>query len=184
MSRDTVHVEIWKQIPGLNGKYEASSLGRVRSVAGGKFKGVVLKTYLRNGYLSVRIGKKPGHCYVHRLVCATFQGPPPSESHIVLHYDGDKQNPLPANLRWGTKSENAYDAQRHGTMPALKPYVGPGRVKGERAGSAKLTVPAVVDLRRRYALGETLSGLSREFSLARSSLRRAIQGVSWAHVGG
>jgi len=38
----------------------------------------------------------------------------------VCHNDGDPHNNRVSNLRWGTASENALDAVRHGTHPEAR----------------------------------------------------------------
>jgi hypothetical protein len=43
---------------------------------------------------------------VHRIVATAFLGPAPSEQHVVDHFDTNRQNNRPENLRWLTKLEN------------------------------------------------------------------------------
>jgi hypothetical protein len=44
---------------------------------------------------------------VHRIVCTAFNGPPPTDQHVVDHIDTNRANNRPENLRWLTKLENA-----------------------------------------------------------------------------
>ena len=44
---------------------------------------------------------------VHRLVCRTFKGAPPTPTHTVDHIDGDPTNNSADNLRWATKREQS-----------------------------------------------------------------------------
>lgn len=117
--------ERWLPIPGYEGFYEVSDLGRVRSVdrtfvnkLGRKrfWPGVMMKTTPSSvGYPCVYL-KKQGTAKmrnVHRLVMLAFVGPCP-DGMEVLHRDGGKTNPALTNLHYGTKSENAYDTVRHG----------------------------------------------------------------------
>ncbi len=55
----------------------------------------------------------------HRLVLLAFVGPCP-EGRECCHWDGNPSNNSLSNLRWGTKSENARDKERHGTAPQGK----------------------------------------------------------------
>ncbi|MEZ5784803.1 MAG: HNH endonuclease signature motif containing protein [Rhizobiaceae bacterium] len=41
----------------------------------------------------------------HRLRC--FNGPPPTDQHVVDHIDTNRANNRPENLRWLTRLENA-----------------------------------------------------------------------------
>ncbi|MCR5362786.1 MAG: HNH endonuclease [Bacteroidales bacterium] len=43
---------------------------------------------------------------VHRIVCTAFNGPAPTDQHVVDHIDTNRQNNRPENLRWLTKLEN------------------------------------------------------------------------------
>lgn len=63
-------------------------------------------------------GKTHGEL-VHRLVLEAFVGPAP-EGYQGLHWDDDVDNNCLTNLRWGTLSENQYDAVRTGHHRAIK----------------------------------------------------------------
>lgn len=113
--------EEWRTIPGFEGLYEGSSLGRVRNVAVGmgRTANKILKATPsgRYGHLRVTL-RKSGKSFsmgLHRIICLTFNGPPPGPRHDnALHWDGDVTNNRPENLRWGTRKENAEDSMRHG----------------------------------------------------------------------
>ena len=117
-------VEYWKALPGYEGAYEVSSMARIRSlnrivevVKNNKSfltvrKGRMLRPGLSgNGYYTVSIGRKNSRC-LHDLVAETFLGPRPV-GHDVCHIDGNKQNNLPRNLKYGKRSENNRDISRH-----------------------------------------------------------------------
>lgn len=44
---------------------------------------------------------------IHRIVCSAFNGPPPTDQHVVDHIDTNRANNRPENLRWLTRLENA-----------------------------------------------------------------------------
>lgn len=116
--------EIWKAIPGFEGKYEASSAGRVRSLSwfverpqGGYWKrGSVLQPWrnVQNGREYVNLSGST-RTTVYRLVALAFLGTPTSDDLYVCHRDGDYLNNNVANLYWGTPHENSMDKRRHGT---------------------------------------------------------------------
>lgn len=127
MSQHThTQVEEWRDIPGWEGYYQASSHGRVKSVdrvvecRDGTKRNVrnrilmpVLDEY---GYQMVCLCKG-GECQsvpIHRLVLEAFEGPRP-EGMQGCHNDGDSQNNDLINLRWGTPSSNIMDTVIHGT---------------------------------------------------------------------
>lgn len=119
--------ETWKPIPGYEDRYEASDLGRVRSVdrrvntvdklgrkRTRKLKGKVLAPGGCRGYQIVNLSGH-GTVAVHLLVARTFLPKPPG-AEDVNHRDGVKANNMLANLEWCTKSHN----QRHAVTAGLK----------------------------------------------------------------
>jgi len=118
--------ETWRPIPGWEGYYEASDLGRIRSMtrrvpgrrpSGQAVPGRVLKLVPgKDGYLTVTLCRagigKPGR--VHRLVLLAFTGAPPL-GLVGCHNDGDRMNNRLDNLRWDTLAANSQDAVLHGT---------------------------------------------------------------------
>ena len=111
--------ETWRPIPGYEGRYEASDLGRIRSFPTLRTKGGVRSVHIdREGYPSLKLflQGKSREQRVHKLVAAAFLGARP-EGQEVLHKDGDRRNPALVNLMYGTRGENNLDQVRHGTHP-------------------------------------------------------------------
>lgn len=107
--------EIWKDIPGYEGVYKASSYGRIKRV--GAYKNQFRKSWESekilkpgvkpNGYLFVNLskdGKQKVH-HVHRLIAETFIANTQNKP-TVNHKDGDKSNNNIENLEWATYKEN------------------------------------------------------------------------------
>jgi HNH endonuclease len=69
-----------------------------------------------HGRVSIRLDgdKKPSHLYVHSLVLGAFVGIRPTPSHQCRHLDGNPQNNVLSNLKWGTASEQRLDDVAHG----------------------------------------------------------------------
>jgi hypothetical protein len=112
-----IQVEVWKDLPGQEGRYQVSNTGSVRSlphhvrlVAKGKettrlSPGRVLKPGTQqSGHLSVAIGKGNSRV-VHQLVLEAFVGPCPDGCE-VLHLNHNPADNRLENLRYGTRSEN------------------------------------------------------------------------------
>ena len=86
--------EIWKVIPGYEGKYEVSNFGNVRSIRYGKER--LLKLINNgNGYFKVNLSKdnKMKHCQIHKLVAMAFLGhTPDGHKEIINHKDRNPSN--------------------------------------------------------------------------------------------
>jgi len=105
------HLEQWRPIPGFEGLYEASNLGRVRSPR------TILKQRLSNkGYPVVELSKdgRSRESLVHRQVLSAFQGGPPPGNEC-RHLNGIPTDNRIENLAWGSRSENTVDQIAHGT---------------------------------------------------------------------
>ena len=121
-------IEQWKDIPGFEGYYKASSLGRIQSVSrlvcgphpgGRRIRDRILHQFQSNHrvpYFQVGLNKygtrKTYH--VHRLVALTWLGLPPQGCEVRHGVNGYSDNSI-SNLSYGTSSENSYDMERDGT---------------------------------------------------------------------
>jgi hypothetical protein len=122
--------EHWLPVLGYEGLYEVSDLGRIRSVNRivqtrlGKrlYKGKILKiTSGSAGHLKVILSQRgiQRNFTVHKLVLEAFVGPRP-EGMECCHNNGSPTDNRLINLRWDTRSNNAYDAVRHGVHGKAK----------------------------------------------------------------
>lgn len=102
--------EIWKDIPGYEGLYQASSLGRIRSLRGRVVKIMKQVDHGRGPrkykQIQLSIDKQDITVGVHRLVGLTFV-PNPENKPEIDHIDGNPSNNRADNLRWVTRIENA-----------------------------------------------------------------------------
>ena len=168
--------EEWWPVPGHEGRYEASSLGRVRSLRNAghgydrpRAEPRILKDYTNSrGYRVVRLGAAEPPIGVHRLACLTFHGSPPSDQHTAAHRDGHKPNCRADNLRWATWEEQAADRRLHGTL-----------ARGERQGLSKLT-QAQIDAIRSQSGGKTQTQLAAEYGVGQPHISSIIRGVVWS----
>lgn len=119
--------EEWRPVPGYEGRYEVSDHGRVRSLGFYSNNRWGTRTWRKGRVLSASPNAKGYPCValadgagslsnarVHRLVLSAFAGEPPPGKPHGLHEDDDKGNNRLENLRWGTGSENQYDAVQNG----------------------------------------------------------------------
>ena len=101
-------MEEWKNIVGYEGKYQISSLGRVKSLNyrnTGKEK--ILKQNINKGYKEISLfdGKTKKIYLVHRLVALHYISNP-NNYPCVNHKDEDKTNNCVENLEWCSVSYN------------------------------------------------------------------------------
>lgn len=100
--------ERWRPVPGA-GRYEVSSLGRVRSLVDPANPRVLSLLRNRDGYWKVNLMTDDGRrqLYVHRLMALAFIGPPPGPDYVVDHRDLPRVNAL-SNLRWVVEDDNRW----------------------------------------------------------------------------
>ena len=120
--------EIWKDIPGYEGKYQASNMGRIKSLARivtsknqyGDFEWRTKETILSPGkrdsygHLSVALHDHHRKSYgIHQLVMLAFCGEPPMGMEVCHNNCNGSDNHL-ENLRYDTRTENMIDAYKNG----------------------------------------------------------------------
>lgn len=110
--------EIWKDIPGYEGLYQASNLGRIKSLPkyNNHYERIMKQTINpRDKRLSVILCKNPQahkRISVHRLVALSFIENPNGYAE-VNHKDENPQNNTAENLEWCSRKYN----MNYGTTP-------------------------------------------------------------------
>ena len=115
----------WRDVVGYEGIYEVSSSGGVRSLTRksrnqwGEFTlaGKSLSPGINSQGRPVVVLRRDGKgktWLVHRLVAMAFLGPCPP-GYVVCHNNGDRLDNRVENLRWDSRSANAFDSIKHGT---------------------------------------------------------------------
>lgn len=153
-SRRRILTERWRDVPGYEGVYQVSCLGRVRSSRFWKRRGLssagnwhLLGTSVGpNGHHFVRLfSEGKVRCVsLGKLMLLVFKGPDPDpQRKWACHRNGNPSVNLLGNLYWGTNSENQMDRAKHGTSNA-----------GEANGRSVLTATQVEDIKHRIRNGE------------------------------
>lgn len=94
--------EEWRPVVGYEGRYEVSSLGRVRRVK------IIFPSKKKHGYMQVSLVDKAGvrrSLRLHRIVAEAFI-PNPEGKPQVNHRDENPENNRADNLEWATAAEN------------------------------------------------------------------------------
>jgi len=100
--------EIWKDVPGFEGIFEVSNMGRVKSYPRNGTDGGMLIGYTNKlGYRRVllRSNNIRKYIFVHRLVASVFI-PNPMNLPIINHKDENPSNNWDDNLEWCTVKYN------------------------------------------------------------------------------
>ena len=169
----------WRSIPGMEGFYEVSETGLIRSLSrtarrarSGDYtvRGKLLNLSLDSrGYLrcagSLGSADKRVMIWPHSAVAAAFIGPRP-EGHDVRHLDGNALNNHISNIAYGTRAQNVADAKRHGTF-------NPGVTR-------KLTSAQVIDICKRHEL--TAKVAAKEFGCSETYIAAIRSGVYYREL--
>jgi hypothetical protein len=168
--------EIWKPIPGYEGFYKVSNLGKIKSIARIARSGHSIKERIlslcpdKKGRLLVNLYKDGIHHkeQVSTLVALTFLGPRPF-GMLVCHWDDDKTNNCASNLRYDTPKANAADKYRNGHG-----------MEGSKHHNHKLKETDVLEIKRLLSLGYSGSALAREYKVTPATISGIKSGKAWA----
>ena len=96
----------WTSLHDLGfSKYEANRTGDVRHK---RNKRILKRKEQKSEHIKISISHDDGsnkNVRADKLICATFIGPPPSESYRVVHINGDMSDSRVENLKWATIKE-------------------------------------------------------------------------------
>ena len=151
--------EKWREIPGYDGDYEVSNLGRVRSYK--RRKPTILSGGVKT-YVHVALSNKKrerSYYSVAGLVAEEFIHER-QEGMEINHIDGNKLNNSVCNLEYVTPSENVLHAFRTGLRKS---------VHGEKNGNATLSESDAREIKN-------VAGIEKQTVTARR------HGVSQAHI--
>lgn len=166
--------ERWRAVVGYEGRYEVSSVGRVRSLG---VRGKMLATDpVKGGYLRVNLSRDSHDrkYLVHCLVAAAFIGPCP-DGHEVNHKDRKTGNNRADNLEYLTPTQNVRHSfavgERH---PA----------RGERNANARLSDSTAAAIRSAFAVGGvTKASLARTYGVSTTLIGRLLNGRTYPEKG-
>lgn len=163
---------MWKDVPALSGRYEASETGEIRNKTTKHIRKQRMNKY---GYCQINISRNDGTgksntMLVHKLIAETFI-PNPDQLPEVNHIDGDKSNNHVSNLEWCTKSDNQKHAHKLGLSHVYH---------GEDHPCAKLTNEEVKQVKQMYMEGVSQQKIADFFHVSNTTVRRVLNGERYA----
>lgn len=162
--------EVWKDIPGYEGIYQASNLGRINSLHFGRCK-ILKQVADSSNYKMVFLwkNKKRKIELVHRLILKSFKG---NSELQCNHINGIKHDNRIENLEWVTRSENAIHAYKIGIHES---------VRGERNGISKLTEKDVRLIKRMNGK-RSIKTMAKLYHVSYQTIWGILNNKSWSHV--
>lgn len=161
---------VWKEIPGFDGRYQASNTGLVRSLRRNmKISGTSTR---ESGHVYVRVmdGRVEKKIHIARLILAAFYGWPDGKFE-ACHNDSNPKNNHLSNLRWDTKSGNHKDRIAAGTS-----------IRGVGHFAAKMTENEVIEARAMLSSGERISDVARKFNMSQGAIYSIKHRINWRHI--
>lgn len=177
--------EEWKDIPGFEGLYQASSLGRIKALC-------TLGIMRSKGYstrkekiLSQKLSKKTGYLYIsltdengnrktflpHRIIGSLFV-PNPENKKEINHKKGIKTDNRAKEIEWATASENQIHAYSTGLNVAKI---------GEDCYGTSLTNKIVLTI---FNTLDTPRNISQTFNIPIHVIYQIKNGKNWSSVTG
>lgn len=180
-------IELWEDVKDYKGIYSISNLGRIKRILNSSetnSEGILKLQINPYGYSQITLCKN-GHrrtLKLHRLVLESFIGNCPNGMECC-HMDGNKQNNQLTNLRWGTKSENAQDAIRHGTFSRFQACGTNNKMSKLTDYEIKLILQLLQSGRNGYSGRKWLQKeIAALFNVDQSTISCISIGKTWKHI--
>lgn len=169
--------EIWKDIPGYDGVYQVSNLGRVKSFKHGKTR-IMKSCDNSRGYLAIQLQKDgiTKHHNIHRLVASAFFG---QSDKQINHKDFDRSNNKLENLEYCTQKENSKHALDNGRKGIFRT----GDVIGSNNKNSKLKDNDILIIRTIRKVSDiTNTQIAKLFDVSQSTIGAILKSRTWKHI--
>jgi hypothetical protein len=127
-----------------------------------------------DGYGKIWIGQ--GEQLAHRVAYTVAKGPIP-DGLIIRHTCDNPPCCNPRHLLTGTRTDNSRDrVERKHSLKGREGW------NGATNGRAKLTDDLVIEIRARYAAGETQIALGQSFGVHNGTISSIVRRKTWQHL--
>lgn len=166
--------EIWKDIPRYNGLYQASTYGRIKSIAHfyySTYKGKKVRRWLEEKIFEMKKLNSKGYKrlnlngvvhFAHKLIAITFI-PNLDNKPQINHIDGNKLNNTVKNLEWVTNQENRTHAIKMGLHANRK------------TGLGKITFEQIRTIKNLYGIGVSQKRIAKQYNIVQQTVSKLIK---------
>lgn len=160
--------EIFKDIPGLEGKYQVSNHGNIKSVKTGLLRKKRTNAWGYNVICFSLSRQDRRFWLVHRAVALAFI-PNPENKKTVNHINGIKTDNRVENLEWATDKENVQHSFASGHR----------NFRGENNSRARLTKESVLAIR---ADERSNTVIAEEYKIKPGHVYNIKRNIAWKHL--
>ena len=173
--------EIWKDVPGYEGRYQASTHGRIKALKRVRANGRLREEHILSqqtwpqGYKKVTLSNdiNPHKTFfVHRIIAITFLDNVNNLPQIN-HKDENPSNNFVENLEWCTHKYNVNYGNRT------------KKTQGENNKNHKLTEAEVIEIKKIYQKNSREFGqpsLAKVYGVSRGTIQNIVDGRKWKHL--
>lgn len=163
-------MENWKPVPGFEGFYESSDIGRIRRILKNGYR--ILRPRNANGYLAAHLSKGgiSMSVKIHKIVFESFCGPR-KKGMQLNHKDGDKKNNRIDNIECVTMVENI---QHRIKILGIN-------LNGSKNYNAKLKEKDIPKIIKLHSQGMSAAKIGKIFGVSYAPIYRIIHRRGWLH---
>ncbi len=136
--------------------------------------------FIEDGYGMFWLNGRPQRA--SRVSWSLHHGVPVPPSYFVLHHCDNRACVNPRHLFLGTHEDNMLDMKMKGRAVCPAKEHPELQARGEKAGAAKLTAQAIVEIRKMSQQGLSQRNIAKQFDVDHKTIGAVLRGKTWRHV--